>query len=403
MSTTTKASDHPKHLSKAVGEEHRAADESVGKATITEKPGVGPAYQKLTLILLGLVTFFFILWIGQDIIMPLVLATLLAIVVNPLVNLLARYGMNRVLSIVFSLLLAIAVIGGVMYFMSSQIAQFTDSFPAMKGKFEHMYDDAIGWTADLFNMKKSAIREWVANAKANGMKNGSVLVGSTLTTIGGVFAFVFLLPVYMFMILFYKPLLLEFIARLFPRERHAVVGDVLLQTRSLVQSYLVGLLLEAAIVAVLDSVVLLAIGIDYAILFGVIAALLNMIPYIGGLVATALPMAMAVATISPSAALLVLGGFLLVQFIDNNYIVPKVVASRVQVNALVSIVVVLFGGALWGVGGMFLAIPLTAIVKVVCDRVEPLKPFGYLLGDDQPHMASTLLSMSRSIVGKKKK
>ncbi len=361
-----------------------------------------PAYVKAASILLGLIAFFFILWIGQDIIVPLVLATLLAIVVNPLVNLLARYGLNRVLAIVTSLLLAMAIIGAVMYFMSSQIAHFSDSFPAMKGKFQHMYEDAIGRAADFFNVKKSAIRDWVTNAKANGMKNGSGLLGSTLTTIGGVFAFVFLLPVYMFMILFYKPLLLEFIARLFPKERHAVVGDVLLQARSLVQSYLVGLLLEAAIVAALDSAVLFAIGIDYAILFGVIAALLNMIPYIGGLVATSLPMAMAVATKSPSAALLVLGGFLLVQFIDNNYIVPKVVASRVQVNALVSIVVVLFGGALWGVGGMFLAIPLTAIVKVVCDRVEALEPFGYLLGDDQPHMASSLLSLSRSMVGKKK-
>lgn len=402
MSTSTMKSGDPEHETKTVVQEERASDRSVGQATIGETPGAEPAYLKLTLILLGLVAFFFILWIGQDIIVPLVLATLLAIVVNPLVNLLARHGLNRVLSIVLSLLLAMAVIGGVMYFMSSQIAHFSDSFPAMKGKFQTMYEDAIGWAADFFNVKKSAIRDWLANAKANGMKNGSVLLGSTLTTIGGLFAFVFLLPVYMFMILFYKPLLLEFIARLFPKERHAVVGDVLLQSRSLVQSYLVGLLLEAAIVATLDSVVLLAIGIDYAILFGVIAALLNMIPYIGGLVATALPMAMAIATKSPSAALLVLGGFLLVQFIDNNYIVPKVVASRVQVNALVSIVVVLCGGALWGVGGMFLAIPLTAIVKVVCDRVESLKPFGYLLGDDQPHLASTLLSMSGSIVRKKK-
>ena len=138
------------------------------------------------------------------------------------------------------------------------------------------------------------------------------------------------------------------------------------------------------------------------ILFGVIGALLNMIPYIGGLVAISLPVLMAIATQSPSAALLVVVVYLVVQFVDNNFIVPRVVASRVQVNALVSIVVVLFGGALWGIAGMFLAIPLTAIVKVVCDRVESLKPLGYLLGDDQPHMASTLLSLSRTMVGKKK-
>ncbi|MBL0045307.1 MAG: AI-2E family transporter [Flavobacteriales bacterium] len=187
------------------------------------------------------------------------------------------------------------------------------------------------------------IRAWLESMKAKGLANGSVVVGSTLTTLGGVFAVVFLLPVYMFMILFYKPLLLEFIARLFPPARHAVVGDVLFQTRSLVQSYLIGLLLEAAIVAVLDSVGLLILGVEYAILFGVIAALLNLIPYIGGLVAVVLPMLMAFATQSPTVALLVLAVFLFVQFVDNNFIVPRVVASRVKLNALASILVVLFG------------------------------------------------------------
>jgi predicted PurR-regulated permease PerM len=359
--------------------------------TTTTTTTIWPAYAKASAILLGLVAFFFILWIGQDIITPLVFATILAIVLNPVVNLLSAKGVNRVLSIAIAITLAMALLGCLIWFISAQVAHFSDSFPALKEKSKGLYEDAVRWAADLTNMKRSAIRAWVTNAQTQVTKNGSMLLGSTLTTIGGVFAFVFLLPVYIFLILFYKPLLLEFIAKLFPRARHAMVADVLVQTRSLVQSYLVGLLLEALIV-----------GIEYAILFGVIGALLNMIPYIGGLVAISLPMLMAVATKSPSAALLVLVVYLVVQFVDNNFIVPRVVASRVQVNALVSIVVVLFGGALWGIAGMFLAIPLTAIVKVVCDRVESLKPFGYLLGDDQPHMASSLLSLSKAMVGKKK-
>lgn len=361
-----------------------------------------PAYTKATAILLGLVTFFFVLWIGQDIITPLVFATIIAIVLNPVVNLLTSNGVNRVMAIALVIALAMVLLGCLVWFISAQVAHFSETLPALKERSKGLYDDAVRWAADLTNMKPAAIRDWVANAQTQAAKNGSVLVGSTLTTIGGVFAFVFLLPVYIFLILFYKPLLLEFIAKLFPRQRHAMVADVLVQTRALVQSYLVGLLLEALIVAVLNSAGLMIIGIDYAILFGVIGALLNMIPYIGGLVAISLPMLMAVATKSPTAALLVLMVYLVVQFVDNNFIVPRVVASRVQVNALVSVVVVLIGGALWGIAGMFLAIPLTAIVKVVCDRVEPLKPLGYLLGDDQPHMASSLLSLSRTVVGKKK-
>jgi predicted PurR-regulated permease PerM len=83
--------------------------------------------------------------------------------------------------------------------------------------------------------------------------------------------------------------------------------------------------------------------------------------------------------------------YLFIQFIDNNYIVPAVVASRVKINALVSVIVVLIGGALWGVSGMFLSIPLTAILKVVFDHIESLKPWGFLLGNMTPASSSSLL------------
>jgi predicted PurR-regulated permease PerM len=141
--------------------------------------------------------------------------------------------------------------------------------------------------------------------------------------------------------------------------------------------------LESAVVAALNSFGLLILGIEYAILIGVIGALLNLIPYIGGLVAISIPMLVAIATKSPADALWVFVLYMLVQEFDNNFIVPKIVASRVKINALASIVVVLIGGAMWGVAGMFLSIPLTAIVKVIFDRITPLKPFGFLLGDNQ--------------------
>ena len=95
-------------------------------------------------------------------------------------------------------------------------------------------------------------------------------------------------------------------------------------------------------------------------------------------------MIIALATKSPLYALLVLGAYILIQFIDNHIIIPKVVASQVQINALVSVVVVLAGGALWGLSGMFISIPLTAVIKVICDHIDKLKPLGYLLGDTVP-------------------
>jgi len=138
-------------------------------------------------------------------------------------------------------------------------------------------------------------------------------------------------------------------------------------------------------VAILDTAALFILGIEYAIILGILGALLNMIPYLGGLVAVAMPMMVALVTkTSPMFAIYVLVLYYIIQLIDNNYIVPYIVASKVKINALFSIIVVIAGNALWGIPGMFLSIPILAIVKLVCDHIEPLKPWGFLLGDTMP-------------------
>lgn len=350
-----------------------------------------PAYAKFSSILLGTVALFAILYAGRDILVPLIFATIVAILLNPFVNFLCRKGLNRIIAIAIAVLTSLILIVLLMYFIVSQTALLSDSFPQFKEKFNLITHQTVDWVSSNLNISKPKINSWIAETKAKIMSNSTPVIGSAFLTVGGTLAYILLLPVYIFMILFYKPLLLEFITQLSVNGQRKIVDEILTETKSLVQSYLIGLLLEAAIVAVLNSVGLLILGIQYAILFGIIGALLNMIPYIGGIIATAIPMLMAIATKDPIYALWVLGLFLLVQFIDNNLIVPRIVASKVQVNALVSIVVVLIGGALWGVAGMFLALPLTAIIKVVCDRVPDLKAFGYLIGDDQPVISGAIL------------
>jgi predicted PurR-regulated permease PerM len=129
----------------------------------------------------------------------------------------------------------------------------------------------------------------------------------------------------------------------------------------------------------------LILGIDYALLIGILGGLLNIIPYVGGLVAVALPIMVALVTKSSHLYVLyVMAAYYFIQLVDNNYIVPKIVASKVKINALFAIIVIIGGNALWGLPGMFLSLPLLAIVKVICDHIEALKPWGFLLGDTMP-------------------
>ena len=342
-----------------------------------------PVYSKLAQILLGIIAFFYILYIGQDIIVPITFSTIIAILLNPIVNYLTSKKLNRVIAIFIALFTAIILIVVLSFIIASRLSAFTDSFPQLKLHFISTFNNFLIWVSDTLHISVEKTDEWIANMKTEGFNSSTSVITQTIGTLSGILVVIFLLPVYIFMILFYKSHLLEFISQLFEREKHKVVAEVLVETRSLIQSYLIGLSLEAFIVASLNSIGLLILGVQSAILIGIIGALLNIIPYIGGLVAIAIPMLMAFATQSPIVAFWVLIAYLIVQFIDNNFIVPRIVASRVKINGLISIVVVLFGGALWGIPGMFLSIPLTAIAKVVFDRIEPLKPFGFLLGDMQ--------------------
>ncbi|MEO8172372.1 MAG: AI-2E family transporter [Sediminibacterium sp.] len=354
-----------------------------------------PVYHKLSLIVLGILGFFYILYIGGDILVPLVFSFIFAIVLNPVVNFFCGKGLNRVLAIFVTLFISFIAILGILYFIGIQLSLFTESLPQFKQHFGELVEDVTVWVSEKFHIAKPNIDGWIEKIKKDGMSNGPAMIGQTLGTVSGILAVVLLLPVYMFTILYYKPLLLEFVAEMFDRKRHPLVAEVLTETKILIQSYLLGLLIEMLLVAAMNSVGLLIIGVKYAILIGIIGAILNLIPYLGGIIAILLPVLMALATGNNSQALWSIGLYLFVHFIDNNIIVTKIVASKVKINALVSIVVVLIGGALWGVSGMFLSIPITAIAKVAFDRIENLKPLGFLLGDNQPDVTKVIFQFKK--------
>jgi predicted PurR-regulated permease PerM len=314
---------------------------------------------------------------------PILYATILAILFNPLVNFLVSKRINRTVAISVAVTFAILVFVIFIYVVSSRLALFSESYPQLKQKFTSTSIELVRWISETFNVRRTKINLWVTESQSEAIND--VAIGESLSEVARVLISTMLLPVYLFMILYYKPLLLEFIRKLFPTEHHMAVVQVLTNSKQIIQTYLVGLSFELVIMAILHSVGLLLLGIEYAIILGIIGAFLNIIPYIGGIVATAL--AMVIAFVTKDALIypiLVLVLYLVIQFIDNNYIVPKIVAARVQLNALVSIIVVLIGGALWGISGMFLSIPLTAILKVIFDHIESLKPWGYLLGNIVP-------------------
>lgn len=342
------------------------------------QPGINPL-----LVFIGLIAFFAVMYIAKSIIIPIVFATIIAIVLHPVVNLFVRIRINRILAITLTLFLSFLLIAAFGTLLFSQASTFAESLPNLADKFTDILNQTVIYISGHFNLSHREITEWITKTKNELI--GKLEIGQTIANVGSVVALFFLIPVYVFMILFYQSLLIEFFRRVFGKRHRNKVNTIINQIKTLIQRYLVGLLIETAMISVMYTVGLLILGIDYAIILGLIGALLNLIPYLGAIMAASMPMIIAINTkSSPWFALLVLALYLFIQFIDNNYIVPKIVASKVKINALASIISIIVFGALWGIQGMLIAIPLTAIAKLIFDHVQPLKPWGFLLGDTMP-------------------
>jgi predicted PurR-regulated permease PerM len=265
------------------------------------------------------------------------------------------------------------------------VSRFGESWPILVEKFTSLVNQNISDAAEYFNKDPQKIHEWIAKTQGELINVSTAAIGQTIVILGNGLVVLLLVPFYIFMILFYKPLLIEFVRMLSGSNYQSHVREIVSQIKTVIQRYLVGLFIEAVLMAIMNTAVLLILGIEYAFVLGILAALLNVIPYIGGIIAVALPMMVALVTkASPWYAFYILIGYYIIQLIDNNYITPYIVASKIKINALFSVIVVLAGNALWGIPGMFLSMPLLAIIKLICDHIEPLKPWGFLLGDTMP-------------------
>jgi predicted PurR-regulated permease PerM len=344
-----------------------------------------PFYAKITILLTGMFILLAMLFIAQGIIIPIVFAIIISIVLHPVVYFFVRMGANRVVAIVVTLFLSLLVIAGFGILLFSEGSRLSASWPILVNKFTAILENTITWYSNYFNIDQQNIHDWLSKSKSDFIDNSSSTVGHTLMNVGSKALIVLLIPVYIFMILFYQPLILEFMRRIFGVNNKNRVNEIISQTKVLIQRYIIGLLVEAIIVAALYAIGLLILGIDYAILLGCIAALLNIIPYIGGVIALCIIMIITIATKdSATYPLLVTALYIFIHFIDNSFIIPKIVASKVKINALVSITVIIAASALLGVPGMIICIPLTGIIKLIFDRIDSLKPWGFLLGDSMP-------------------
>ena len=343
-----------------------------------------PIYLKASIYLLLLIMIVFILAAGRTFLVPVSIGVLLTFLLMPVSRWLEKQKFPKSLAIILSILLMVVVMGGLIFFLSSQFLSFSEDLPLLKEKLTEKFGLIQHFITDRFNVSEKRQIVWLEAQLVNTLQSSGQTFGSIFSATGTFLAAATLIPIYIFFFTFYKHKFVDFMKHMTNPDKHEWMLNVMHRTSEVSQKYLVGLLIDITILAVLNSIGFLILGINHAILLGLIAGLLNIIPYIGVLIGSIFPIFMALLTKdSIWIAIGALGVCVFVQFLDNNFITPKVVGSAVSINPLATMIALLIGGSVWGLAGMMLFIPFLGMLKVILDNVEALRPFGFLIGEEQ--------------------
>ncbi|MEO6456280.1 MAG: AI-2E family transporter [Ginsengibacter sp.] len=349
-----------------------------------------PLTVRRSIELVGIVVLAIVIIEQQQIIMPMLMAFIASIVLLPVYRFLRRKKMPEIVAIFLSILLMLIVIALIIIFITSQIKPMVNNFGQIKQNITNHINELSTWVSYKTSISTTEQAAFIDNQTKKFVDSAGNFIGGAAGSLGSVLIFFGLLPIYTFLILFYRDILKKFVFYWFKFEDHSKVKHVIQQTEVILKSYIGGLLIQISYITILLGGSLILFGIKHALLIGIIFAILNLIPYIGALFGNLIGVLLTLSS-SPDIGpvITVLVAIAIVQFLDNNILMPGIVGSKIKINALASLAGVFLGGALAGIPGMFLSLPVIAILKIIFDHTEHFKQWGILFGDERPHKKLT--------------
>lgn len=344
-----------------------------------------PITVKRAIELIGLFVLGTIVVAGNTIIMPLLMAFFFSLMLLPVFRFFRKLKLPEAIAVFLPILLLTIVMALIIWLFSSQVGALLDDFPQIEQTVAKHLDNLSIWISNSFGYSPAEQLKFI-NVQSQKLFSslGGVLKGAA-GSLTSIVIFIGLLPIYMYLIMLYRNLFLKFVLMWFKQNEYQNVEEGIRQTEQMVKNYLIGLLIQITYIIILLGGILWLFGIQNALLIGIIFAFLNLIPYLGALIGNILGVLLTLASSDSIAdVLIVLGAITFVQLLDNNILMPRIVGSQVKINPLVSILGIIIAGTMAGISGMFLAMPVLSILKIVFDRSENYKQWGVLLGDERP-------------------
>ena len=342
-----------------------------------------PFYLKLTCSLLSIICLTFIAIIGKQIIVPLILGFLISILLVPICNFFERYlKLPRAIASIITTLLFASFILGIFYLIAIQMSEIANEWPTFQKQIMDAFSEIQKWIHHTFGVNSHAQIEYLSKNVKTTIETSTIVIEKVISILSAVSVLTLFTFLYVIFLLIYRGQLVKFLYYVFNSNTHNQVYNVISSIQKMVKQYLIGLFLQMLVVSTLAFIAFSILDLKYKFVLAILTGVLNVVPYVGIIISLIVTSIITFATMSASKLVFVLVAFVAIHAIDGNIVMPKIVGSKVKINSLIVVIGLVIGEMTWGVIGMFLSIPILALMKIIFDNVTELKPWGYLLGDD---------------------
>ncbi|WP_029033228.1 AI-2E family transporter [Salinimicrobium terrae] len=339
------------------------------------------------LTILGIYFLFLGLAKASGFFIPLVTALILSLLMMPLSRRMEKTFLNRAASSFISTIIILLASVGFLALVSMQVKTVIDDWPKIKETMTPKIEQVKGFLFEHTPLKEEDLEKSeegpdipLISADSNAGQKAASFLGTAVNFFGD-----YLLTfIYIFFLLNYRHRFKEFLLLLFPDSKRSKVKEVIVSSANVTQKYLIGKLILIGLLAVLYAIGLGISGVNNFILISLLAAVFSLLPYIGNIVGFGLALIFGYLVSGETGVLIgIMITFGVAQFVESYILEPYVVGDQVDLHPFFVILAVIIGGMVWGIAGMVLSIPVLAILNVVFNNISPLKPFGFLLSQDE--------------------
>ena len=318
------------------------------------------------------------LYLAKDFLMPLCIGGILATLFLPFCNWMERKKVSKVVAVLVSLLLLLTIIIGFFTLLGWKIIELASDLALIK---EKAIETGRLIQEYLFSNLNITIEEQYQILK-NEQPSYSNVMQTLLGSVAYVFTTLLLVMIYFLFLLYYRNHIRNFIIKLSGTYQQSEIKEIILSVTKISQQYLLGLSKMIVLLWIMYGIGFSAIGVKNALFFAILCGLLEVVPYVGNITGTLLTVLVAaIHGANPSLLGSIVAIYVGVQLIQGWVLEPLILGPQVKINSLFTIIALVLGELLWGIPGIILAIPLLAMVKIICDHVDPLKPYGFLIGE----------------------